>query len=100
MNHTVFVVSDTLRAAKYEANRFVEKYCHRIIQVKNRGLEFRLKYDEENTADVYFLTFLTYQEYKINKLNGGRFARYVDSSKIDQINFNSLDDILRLLVCR
>lgn len=96
MNHTVFVVSDTLRAAKYEANRFAEKYCHRIIQVKNRGLEFRLKYDEENTADVYFLT---YHEYKL-KLNGRRIVRYADSSKIDQINFNSLDDILRLIVWR
>lgn len=96
MKYNVFIVCETLRHAKYYADEFMKRYIHRIIQVKRQGLEYTIKYEDENEVRINFITTLNFNQ----MCCGYRNLRCMTGEVSEHVNFDRLTDILEIPVYR
>lgn len=90
--YLVYVHCQNLRQMEYYSRKFVRKYVHRIVTVRNNGFYITLGYNEGKRVNVIFELWKYYQQAILGKRN----VRSISAEVAELLDFNYIESVIGL----
>lgn len=92
--YLVYVHCHNLRQMEYCSRKFVRKYVHRIVTVRNNGFYITLGYNEGKRVNVIFELWKYYRQAILGKRN----VRSVSAEVAELLDFNYIESAIGLQI--
>lgn len=92
--YLVYVHCQDLRQMEYYSRKFVSKYVHRIVTVRNNGFYITLGYNEGKRVNVIFELW----EYYRQDILGKRNVRSISAEVAELLDFNYIESVIGLQI--
>lgn len=92
--YLVYVHCQNLRQMRYCSCKFVRKYGHRIVTVRNNGFYITLGYSESKRVNFIFELW----EYYRRAILGKRNVRSISAEVAELLDFNYIESVIGLQI--